>query len=156
MSPRYETAEDIQNELAIVAILKKRKPEYEFIKMPAFYPADFKVNRFGKPHLYIEMRTRKNSRNQFPTIILDKAKVDHLFEQSKEYECGSFFVVRWTDALGYCHIASLPESIRSKVRMGGREKPRKNANGVLTKDPNDITPVVDIPVDLFTLIPLAP
>lgn len=145
----HETEEDKKNERQVISMLKGIWPYFDFIKLADRAKCDYEARLCDKPFVYLEIRCRSNERKKFETFIINKEKIDHLLDQSKNYMLGSFIAVRWTDVLGYCSVASLPQQVLLNSRLGGGGRNNRN-------DPNDIQMVVDIPVDLFNLIPLAP
>lgn len=170
-SPKYETIKDLGNEFKVVAMLEEIRPDliFEKIHLPKNFGfsskkepcADFEVyDRVSNKKLfYLEIRCRNNAQKAFQepegvySIMFNKTKIDHLIRKAPEYPHGSWIVARWNKfpphVYGVCNVPKIPKEIVDRTTVGGREKPRTDEDGTQTIDPNDITDLVHIPINLF-------
>ena len=101
----------------------------------AFYDGMFS---FNDRKCVVEVKTRKNERNRYPTYMLSKNKYDTLCGATS-HNMDALLAVQWTDQLGVIQLPT--EHI---VSTGGRYD---------RNDPMDVEQVVLIPTVNFKRVP---
>jgi hypothetical protein len=135
--PKYESAADRGNQHYVLSKLGRafgleaEVPTEEY----AFYDGMFS---FNDRKCVVEVKTRKNERNRYPTYMLSKRKYDALCGVANQ-NIDALLAVQWTDQLG---VIQLPTE--HTVSTGGRYD---------RSDPMDVETVVLIPVTKFKRVP---
>lgn len=137
MRPTYETDADIAKE-AEVAKVAAEKWNCEMFKLAKFGQFDFAAIRSGQIKAFVEIRCRSNRSDAYPTMIVSANKVIAAWQTEMATGIPAFFVVRWTDQIGFINLAQ-----RFAVTIGGR---------VDRGDKADIEAVCHIPIDQFQMI----
>ena len=136
MRPTYETQGDVDNEREVMRLLCA-KWQCQFAKLPKKYALDYVLIRHDEVKAFAEVKCRTNPVGAYPTYMLALQKVIAAKELTRSTGKPSMLIVRWSDAIGYTHLAG-----DYKVRVGGR---------VDRGDWQDVEPVVDISLDDFVM-----
>lgn len=132
MRPLYETQQDLQNEVQAIQAVGDAWG-CEFFKLPISYVMDFAAIRGGDVVGFVEVRTRKNTSTQYPTIMFSLNK----YLKAQEYAdvgLSTILLVQYTDAIKYLDITEKHD----RLVIGGRNHLRDSA---------DIEPVVHFNTD---------
>lgn len=136
MRPIYETATDISREAGIAASLAACW-DCRFQKMPKFYGVDFAALRKGEITAWFEIKHRFAS---YPSYRLSLHKWMRGIELSEITGKPAFIVVSWPVDGKREVIYRAINRDPVKVVLGGRKD---------RGDPDDIEPMVEIPVGEF-------
>tara|TARA_R110000822_G_scaffold281251_2_gene402952 strand:+ start:477 stop:911 length:435 start_codon:yes stop_codon:yes gene_type:complete len=109
------------------------------LMLPTVSVADCIV-RTGRLAL-IEIKVRSNQFQKYPTLIIDKRKLDDVSNVANMLGMSSGLLVRWTDAFGLLRLESIMDKSYPTI-MGGRTD---------RDDPNDIDKVYEIPTGDFKI-----
>lgn len=142
MRPLYETDKDFENEKRIKRQIEQEK-EWKLTKLPKRYYLDFFAftPRFGQLIAVLEVKRRHNTHDKYPDVILSLAKYMKGAEYADALNVDFLFVVQFNDGL-YIHEGGSLTLQHLQITFGGRTD---------RNDPEDIEPVVHIPVKaLFT------
>lgn len=103
--PRYERPEDLANERrAIDKLLAHLKPmEAQANKLPEWLGADYILSADGVATTVVEVKTRTNTHDRYPSIILDKGKYDKL-SYLADMGFKAILLAQWSDRTGYTRI----------------------------------------------------
>ena len=131
----FATMEDHDNEvvgrLRIEAAWKCKLHKYA-----ARNPVDWWVEQHDRRVGFVELKTRTHESTRFETVFLNVRKYNALMSYAMHtYECWSRFVVAFADCTLWIDVAMCSE-LRPVV--GGCK--------TLVKSPNDIEPVLNVPV----------
>ena len=135
MRPRYESSFDLSNEKEVSNQLSVNW-NCSFHKLPISYYVDWMLIKNNKSVAFAELKTRKNLRQQYPTLLLSLAKWIHGNDLSKATSLPFLIIVKWTDGLFWI------DSKNAKVNFGIGGRTDRN-------DSQDIEPVVFIDVNNF-------
>ena len=95
---------------------------------------DYAAIRNDDVMAFIEMKTRKNEMNKYPTYMISFTKV---FKAKQLNQV--LLIVKWADAVGFTSL----HDCKPSIKIGGRKD---------RKDPADIEPVALIPIKDFQRI----
>lgn len=119
MRPRYETpAHRAAEKAACEAFLATQKPGLTAVKTADADHADYALYRDGRLVGHIEIKTRTNRHDQYPTYMLSLAKLDHLHRRAILTGVPSAVVVQWTDRLAMIDAGTFRD--KAVIRRGGR------------------------------------
>ena len=135
MRPIYENGATLAAEEATIRRVADRWG-VTFQKLPIQYRVDWALIRDGKVACWCECKRRHNNKGKYPSLMLSLSKVTHGLELARQTGLPFLVVVEWDDALAYWKADRI-----SGVRLGGR---------VDRGDWQDVEPVVDIGIELFT------
>ena len=113
--PCYETADDRRNEEDVAAKLEQAWG-CTLTKLPLEYRVDYVATRGGIKAL-IEIKRRRVSINQYPTIILSMHKVFYARQFAQMCGAEPLFVIQYDDALANINLNDKPDH----VDIGGRK-----------------------------------
>ena len=142
MRPLYETDKDFDNEKRIKRQIEQKK-EWKLTKLPKRYYLDFFAftPQFGQLTAVLEVKRRHNTHDKYPDVILSLAKYIKGIEYGDALSVDFLFAVQFNDGL-YIHNGTHATLRHLQITFGGRTD---------RNDPEDIEPVVHIPVKaLFT------
>ncbi|MFS0884941.1 hypothetical protein [Aeromicrobium sp. 179-A 4D2 NHS] len=80
--------------------------------------ADYALHRDGRLVGHIEIKTRTNRHDAYPTYMLSLAKLDHLHRRAIITGVPSAVVVQWTDRLAMIDATIFRD--KAVMRSGGR------------------------------------
>jgi len=145
--PAYETADDRTREQACADRMLSRLGEGAIlIKLNGQYSGlDRLALRPGKKPIWLEIKCRAVSREQYPTLMLSVAKWQAGVEMAEA--TGGLFVVVAAYKDGDCAYTYRREHVEQgtvRVEYGGRT--------LHTRDAGDVEPVVMIPKSLFKVL----
>lgn len=148
--PIYEREGDRDNERQaaekfreyLVQTLIPKPGSVELREAPRLHPFDYEVIVDGKPWALVEIKCRKNRREDYPSYMIGLQKIRGLREAAHIRNMASFLLVSWSDTLGYAPAVSIAE--RGIKSWGGR---------IDRNDPFDQEAVLYVPNSLFTAIP---
>ena len=112
--PRYETAQDVANEYAVIAKFSTLFPGAEVTRLSDEGHAFTVLSKNGRPKIAVEIKTRRNSSHRYPTFMISKQKYDALC-RLRGHDIVTGLLVQWTDRLGY---VSVP--VEHTTTVGGR------------------------------------
>ena len=135
MRPIYENGATLAAEEATIRRVADRWG-VTFQKLPIQYRVDWALIRDGKVACWCECKRRHNNKGKYPSLMLSLSKVTHGLELARQTGLPFLVVVEWDDCLAYWKADRI-----SGVRLGGR---------VDRGDWQDVEPVVDIGIELFT------
>jgi hypothetical protein len=140
MRPVYETDEQIAGEEGFARQLSKLYGA-EVMRTPKFYPFDFTFVRDKKVAALVELKTRTNSMDAYPTYMLSAHKFVSARSYSHYLDLPALLYVRWScGAIGWLNMG---KSDPCKIAPGGRRD---------RGDAQDIEPVVHWPISAFIKI----
>ena len=140
MGKIYDTAESKANERRVMASVSRRFG-VEGKKLPEFSEIDFVISRNGKGWGWAEVKCRWNLSTDYPTYMIDLAKVEALRAAASGTDSHARIIVRWDDYLGVVDAATCTYT----TGWGGRTD---------RNDPLDRDMMAYIPVSCFTMYPL--
>lgn len=111
----------------------------ELREAPKLYPFDYEILSDGKPWAIVEIKCRKNRRDDYPSYMISLEKIRVLREAAHIRDLPSFLLVSWADMVGYAPAVSVAE--RGIKSWGGR---------IDRNDPRDQEAVLYVPNSLFT------
>lgn len=135
MRPIYETDKDLRNELSLSNIVSKQW-KCTMQKLQPRDHFDYAAVRNGEVVAFIEMKTRSNKMQHYPTYMISMTKVINASITGISTGLPCFLVVQWVDGVGYVNMGN----VKTTVKMGGRTD---------RSDPQDVEPVCHIDIGLF-------
>jgi hypothetical protein len=135
MRPLYESSFDLKNENDVSEQLSDLW-DCTFHKLPISYHIDWMLMKNNKSVAFAELKTRKNSSKQYPTLLLSLAKWIYGNHLSKATSLPFLIIAKWTDGIFYVN------SNNAKVTFGIGGRTDRNDN-------QDIEPVVYIDINSF-------
>lgn len=132
MRPTYESAGDRRNESGVIDRVC-RAWSCKAVKLPIQYKLDYALCRIGEVAAFAEVKVRTHTFGTYPTYILSYSKK----VAAMQYEFPCFLIVSFEGDIRYADL----KKIDSFVRIGGRND---------RNDPQDVEPVVHIPMGSFT------
>ena len=135
MRPIYETKKDLENEVSLSGFVSKQW-NCTMQKLQPRDHFDYAAVRDGEVVAFIEMKTRSNKMQHYPTYMISMTKVINAGITNAATGIPCFLVVRWVDHVGYVNMSN----VKSTVKMGGRTD---------RSDPQDVEPVCHIDIGLF-------
>ena len=133
----YENEQTLQTERKAISLVAD-KWKAEVVKLPRRYSIDFALLRGKKVMAWVEFKSRKNTREKFPTYIFGLYKYRNLLSMSETTGIPAFMIVEWQDAMGYVSIPTKHDIIFSGTVKRG--------------DWEDMEPMVEIPIESFKII----
>ena len=127
----YETQDDHAHKCELATIFA-RVYKCDVTVLPCLSPMDVIFSR-GELKLYAEIKRRYNDRTKYPTLMMDKAKLDWCVEN----RAAGIAVIEWNDCTGWISLRA-PHT----VGQGGRRD---------RNDKNDIDTCAFYPVDKFEI-----
>lgn len=157
--PTYETSEDRKNQMEIanaVAAARgcqvqamKAHSAVDFAAVHAVPSPDGYQSSVAAVRFWFEVKHRHIAYGQYKTLILSLHKWMDGYQLAKDTGKPFVFFVRFKDnSIYYIVIDKTPAEMDFVVAIGGRAS-RTLADGTVTLDPNDIEPVVHIPMSAF-------
>lgn len=137
----YETAEDRIREKSVANKLM----EFwgcKLVAMPKHTFFDFCVVKDEEVVSYVEIKTRKNRHNAYPTYMISSLKISRGLEAARTLGIKFLLAVEWTDRLMYLDV----EKADFKLKIGGTTK---------RNDERDVEIVAHFAIDQFIPITLA-
>ena len=110
---KHESPKDIANERAVIDTLCKRW-KCEPFKLPVRYELDYALLRDGQLKCIVEVKCRTCAQAAYPTVISGLRKVVAGKTLAQQLGVPFYYVVRWTDAIGYT------STLNGEIRLGGR------------------------------------
>ena len=98
MRPTYERDFDRNNEVYIKDCLEA-SGNFTYSKAESFSPMDGTLSRAGKPIAMVEIKTRTNASDKYPTYMISATKVKKILLMCKENKTIPMLVVRFTDGV---------------------------------------------------------
>lgn len=140
--PRYETAIDLANERTVMQHITE-KTGYQVVKNPpAFEKLDLSIlDAYGTIRAFVEIKTRKNDSEKYPTLLVDLAKFTEGARHAQFAGVPFFIFVQYTDCIKYYKY---DPTHKFRVAMGGRT--------FIPRNENDVEPVILIPTNFFRLL----
>lgn len=139
--PTYETNEHLEGERRVIEAIEAMHG-VKLVKTPKYYHIDFcVVDIRNKVTGWVEVRNKTFHRQKFDSFYtslekyLSVAKMGHLTGFPAYIACG------WTDGI-FCKRVLHGDAKKYPITVGGRTVNSRN-------DPDDIEPVIHIPVDDF-------
>lgn len=139
MRPRYETREDLTREAELSRVASK-KFNCTFSKMPDRYGLDFCATRDGRVVCFAEVKVRTTPFSMYQTYMISLGKVMAARNLAGVTGLPSLLIVGWSDAWGQTRLDIDPWV--GSISVGGRTD---------RGDPQDIEPVVMIPMSAFSI-----
>jgi hypothetical protein len=139
MRPVYENKEDSKREADVAKILEKSW-KCDLIKMPPKSPFDYAAKRGKLIEAIVEIKTRTNTFQKYPTYMISAEKVCACMQRSIYLRVPFYLVVQFTDGVYYW--SSNQEGFTLDV--GGRTD---------RGDTLDLEMVCHIPIDHFKRLP---
>jgi hypothetical protein len=139
MRPVYENKEDSKREADVAKILEKSW-KCDLIKMPPKSPFDYAAKRGKLIEAIVEIKTRTNTFQKYPTYMISAEKVCACMQRSIYLRVPFYLVVQFTDGVYYW--SSNQEGFTLDV--GGRTE---------RGDTLDLEMVCHIPIDHFKRLP---
>ena len=136
--PIYETPADVKRESDVADFLAKAW-RCDFVKMPFKSIYDYAAMRGKLVEAIIEIKTRTNPHNQYPTYMISAEKVCQCMDRSMRLNVPFYLVVNFTDALMFWRA----DTNDFTVELGGRKD---------RGDSQDIELVCHIPINYFKII----
>ena len=134
--PIYEKSSDRSaEEIAIKKFINSFDPEVEFFKLPIQYKMDFALVRNGQITALVEVKSRKNKKNAYPTYMISMSKLTSAASY-KAIGINCILLIQWSDQIGWIQMNHKEWTFK----VGGR----KDRN-----DWQDIEPVGHISVKNF-------
>lgn len=97
--PRYETQQDRENEARVATFIGERMG-LRMHKTRQLDRVDYAgFDKEDRKRCFIEIKCRKNAHNLYETYDVDRSKVDHLYDISKEEGIKGFLFISFTDCL---------------------------------------------------------
>ena len=144
--PLYETAKDLKHEKEIAKKIEEAL-SWRLHKLSKAYFLDFiAFSKYPKTMglvAFIEVRKRNNHTNKYPTVILSLNKYLKGVFYAKTLGVKFLFVVQFHDgcfAYTYAEDADFEYKALEHIQIGGRTD---------RNDPQDVEPVIHIPIDKF-------
>lgn len=137
----YQTPDDKVDERRIAQQLAQRW-RCEAIEFPELSPIDFYFRRGPKLCALAEIKRKRRTFAQYPTLFLDVLKFWSLLSAAIAFGAPGLFVVECTDGLYVAHVSAC---IGLTVSVVGR-RDREN--------PQDVRPTIAVPLKLFKPITL--
>jgi hypothetical protein len=139
--PRYETKEDLTRE-AEISRVAAQKFNCTFSKMPDRYGLDFCAVRDGAVVAFAEVKVRTTPHLMYQTYMISLGKAVAARSLHEATGLPSILIVGWSDAWGQTRLDTAMKP--GSIRVGGRAD---------RGDPQDIEPVVMIPLSDFLIYP---
>lgn len=138
--PTYVTEQDKRNEIAVAQKLTNLW-SCEAHRTPEKYAVDFALSRGGSVQAMAEVKFRYRS---YPTLLLSLHKYTAMCLSSEVTGLPHLLVVSWPESKGrVIRYTRVNRSLHTRVVMGGRKD---------RGDPDDIEPMVEIPIEKFSLL----
>ena len=132
----FETAQDLDAESEVASILE-REWNCTARKLPTSYRADFMFETKSGAVAWVEIKNRNFHWGKFPTIILSMGKCLAMRSLSETSGLPAILAVSTLDHIHWARI----DNRQWVPRWGGRV--------CQTRDPADIEPVIEIPLEMF-------
>ena len=113
--PVYENKEDSKREADVAKILEKSW-KCDLIKMPPKSPFDYAAKRGKLIEAIVEIKTRTNTFQKYPTYMISAEKVCACMQRSIYLRVPFYLVVQFTDATMFWAA----KTIDFTVEVGGR------------------------------------
>jgi hypothetical protein len=110
---KHESPKDLANERAVLDILCKRWKCTAF-KLPVRYELDYALLRDGVLKCFVEVKCRTSAQATYPTVVQGMRKIVTGLNLAERSGVPFYYVVRWTDAIGYT------STFNGEIRLGGR------------------------------------
>ena len=104
------------NELELFEDIKIKFNDMTITKLTEFDPFDF----IGENKL-IELKTRKNTSNYYPTTMIGMNKIDYCKTSNKDI----YFIFKFTDKIMYCQFNNEDFDKFEKKQMGRNDRGKK-------------------------------
>lgn len=112
----------------------------QMVRLGEFDRVDYYAVRGEQVRAACEVKCRKNGLHKYPTVYLALRKWQALVLTGMAFGIAPFFIVQWTDALGYVNVLDVPPR---ELRLVGRFDRGLD---------NDREPCAEVPVELFTML----
>jgi len=132
---QYETQADLSNEQEVADVLSDAW-KIDLHKLPISYRLDFFVTKEGKGKAVVEVKSRNNTHDKYPTLMLSLSKWNHGIDFALCNKLAFVIAAKYTDGVFYYKYSDKDEF---SIEWGGRT--------VHTRDSADIEPVVHIPIN---------
>ena len=134
----YQSRKDVVNEKKVIKCLHAHTGT-GFLELPGVTSAaDWAVHENGKLKALVEVKNRTNALNTYSTYMIDKDKIDTLYNVSESLQLNGVLAVGFTDCVGFAFASTV--IAESEVGTGGRTD---------RNDANDIDTVYYFPVEHF-------
>lgn len=141
MRPRYETHQDRENAARVINKIA-RKIQRQVKPLSNEHPVNFALYNGGRLVKFVDVRCRRNTMWQYPTVMMSQRRLDRALQFAKQHGVALMVVVEWKDRLGYLRVDSTDKFER---KMGGRSD---------RMDEADIEQLYYVPVGAFKLFPV--
>ena len=115
MRPVYESEFDRSNERYIKDYLESNG-KYTYEKSEPFAPIDGLLLRDGKHIANVEVKTRTNAKDKYPTYMISANKVGNILRVSRESKVIPLLIVKFTDG-----VFAVVLKDGYELRQGGRQ-----------------------------------
>lgn len=139
--PLYETANDLQGEEKTCHGFCS-KFGMQACKLPISYGLDYLLFADGKAVGFLEYKRRHFKVGDYDTVMLSLKKLMTAQQLKNATGLQSTFLVQFDNGIGSCCFSKFTEK-PDLIEYGGRTRK--------TRDPQDIEPVVMIPMRLFQM-----
>ena len=120
--PRYETEEDRERENGVAHRFEQyyssTKTKVRFEKLEFGHRADYIIIDDDLPVMYVEIKNRTCTSQQYDTYTISKNKLLSLSKLAESENVNAVLVVQWTDQAGYIDVDRYLRSASDSV--GGR------------------------------------
>ncbi len=140
-SPVFSTDADRAGETDVAAMLE-RAWHCTIAPFGPLAPIDFYATRDGRLVGVLELKTRSQASDRFPTVFLSVRKWLALTLAETGLGCPAIFVVRFADAIRWVSVRTVDASA---VELGGCALPRNRRRGAIT-GASDREPVILVPI----------
>ena len=144
-SPIFATKADKESEEIVRAALIEDWEWSDLVSFPKLFPIDFYGVKDDLLVGLVEVKTRYHERDHYPTVFLNIRKHAWLSNAAIGLAVPAFFVVRFTDWIGYTEVSEVPVG---KVRLGGCSR--------IVKAYSDIEPVIEVPIESLSEVETTP
>lgn len=143
MRPIYESERDREAEAEAIATYAGLTGWHP-VQMPRLYPYDYDMMRGTSRRAIVEVKCRKNPREEYSSLMIGHHKVETLYERAIALDCDGILLVRWTDSTGWLSLVEYPPTEWLVKDKRGRT--------VQTRDEHDIETCAFFPVSWFTVV----
>lgn len=140
MSPTFETEQDRANERAVLQRISQHRPGITFQMTPRHHGFDAWMFVNGQRRGIAEIKNRTHRYGKFSTVYLERRKFQVLTQQAGPLI--PYFIVGWTDKIGWLRLDGLYDKMLPLVRAGRRDRGLEE----------DMDMVYEVPIAYFTTI----
>ena len=135
MRKQYESKFDLSNEQDVSNAISKAWGA-SLHKLPISYRLDFLLTKDNAAKAVVEVKSRRNAHNKYPTLMLSLSKWNHGVEYTIINKLKFLLIAKFTDGIFYYNYSNKDDF---DIKWGGRT--------VQTRDSADIEPIIHIPVN---------